>query len=231
LREKCGIIKHTILTFLVFWPSIITLTMKINTAEFISSYADVRKCPPADKAEFAFIGRSNVGKSSLINMLTNSKYLAKTSNKPGKTQTINHFLINEKWYLVDLPGYGYASVSKSTREGFGKIIEDYVLKRENLTCLFILIDCRLEPQKTDLSFINWVGTKGIPITLIFTKTDKLSRNVLQKNLSAFKKVLLEQWEELPPILLTSATAKSGKEEVLAFIANAIETWKQQATEE
>lgn len=196
--------------------------MKIISAEFISSHADVRKSPPPDKPEFAFIGRSNVGKSSLINMLTNSRSLAKTSVKPGKTQTINHFLINKEWYLVDLPGYGYASVSKSLREGFGKMIEEYVLKRENLSCLFILIDTRLEPQKIDLSFIHWAGTKEIPICLVFTKADKLTKNELQKNVAAFKKVLLTQWEELPPLLLTSATENTGREELLDFIEEAID---------
>ena len=197
--------------------------MKITTAEFISSHADVRKCPPADKPEFAFIGRSNVGKSSLINMLTNSKHLAKVSTKPGKTQTINHFLINKTWYLVDLPGYGYASVSKTTREGFGKMIEQYVLKRERLSCLFILLDSRLEPQKIDLSFIRWAGTHGIPIGLIFTKADKLNKNQLQKNISTFSKTLLTEWEELPPIMLTSASDRIGKDEVLQFIEQAIIT--------
>jgi GTP-binding protein len=205
--------------------------MKITSAEFISSYADVRKCPPPDKPEFAFIGRSNVGKSSLINMLTQSRDLAKTSAKPGKTQTINHFLINKAWYLVDLPGYGYASVSKSLREGFGKMIEGYVLQRENLSCLFILIDCRLEPQKIDLSFINWVGSKGIPLALIFTKADKLSRNELQRNISQFNKTLLQEWDELPPSLTTSAEAKTGRDEVLAFIDDALEVYNQQSDAE
>ena len=195
--------------------------MKITSAEFISSYADVRKCPPPDKPEFAFIGRSNVGKSSLINMLTLTKKLAKTSVKPGKTQTINHFLINKAWYLVDLPGYGYASVSKSTREGFGKMIEEYVLKRENLSCLFILIDPRVEPQKNDISFIGWAGNQGVPLAIIYTKSDKLSRNDLQKNIKQFEKAMLEQWEELPPTITTSAEKKTGREEILEFIEAAL----------
>ena len=195
--------------------------MKITSAEFISSYADVRKCPPPDKPEFAFIGRSNVGKSSLINMLTLTKKLAKTSVKPGKTQTINHFLINKAWYLVDLPGYGYASVSKSTREGFGKMIEEYVLKRENLSCLFILIDPRVEPQKNDISFISWAGNQGVPLAIIYTKSDKLSRNDLQKNIKQFEKAMLEQWEELPPTITTSAEKKTGREEILEFIEAAL----------
>lgn len=191
--------------------------MIITSAEFISSYADVKKCPSPDKSEFAFIGRSNVGKSSLINMLTGKKGLAKTSGNPGKTQTINHFLINNSWYLVDLPGYGYASVSKTLREGFGKIIDGYVLQRENLTCLFILLDARLEPQKIDLSFIEWAGTNGVPIGLIFTKSDKLSVNELKKNVSNYKKQLLTMWEELPPVFVSSAEKRTGKEELLEFI--------------
>ena len=184
--------------------------MEITQAEFVSSYADVRKCPAPDKPEFAFIGRSNVGKSSLLNMLTQRKQLAKTSVKPGKTQTINHFIINNKWYLVDLPGYGYASVSKDKRAGFGKIIEQYVLKRENLYCLFILIDSRLEPQKIDLEFIHWSGSQEIPIALVFTKADKLKKNELQKNLSRYESTLLQTWQELPPIVVTSATEKNRK---------------------
>lgn len=195
--------------------------MKIKQAEFISSFADVKKCPPPEKPEFAFIGRSNVGKSSLINMLTSSKKLAKTSVTPGKTQTINHFLINGSWYLVDLPGYGYASVSRSTRQGFGKMIEEYVLKRENLSCLFILIDSRLEPQKIDLSFINWVGDKDVPMVIIFTKTDKLSRGDVQKNINQFKKRLQEDWDELPPMIVSSSKTKTGKEEIIICIEDAM----------
>jgi GTP-binding protein len=200
--------------------------MKILTAEFISSYADVAKCPPPDNPEFAFIGRSNVGKSSLINMLTNSKKLAKTSVTPGKTQTINHYLINTAWYLVDLPGYGYASVSKSTRAGFGQMIENYVLKRESLSCLFILIDARLPPQANDLDFIQWVGSKNIPLALLFTKIDKLKLNELQKNLKSYESKLLTQWEELPTIVLTSSVKKNGKEEILEIIDEAIKEGKE-----
>jgi GTP-binding protein len=196
--------------------------MKITTATFISSFADVKKCPSPDKPEFAFIGRSNVGKSSLINMLTNNRKLAKISVKPGKTQTINHFLINETWYLVDLPGYGYASVSKTTREGFGKMIEQYTKNRENLDCLFILIDPRVEPQKIDLSFISWAGGEGIPIAIVFTKADKLKSNELQKNIAAFKRALLQEWEELPPIMITSSEKKAGRDEILDFIDEVIE---------
>jgi GTP-binding protein len=195
--------------------------MKVNTAEFISSYADVSKCPAPDRPEFAFIGRSNVGKSSLINMLTNSKKLAKTSVTPGKTQTINHFLINSSWYLVDLPGYGYANVSKSTRAGFGKMIENYVLKRENLTCLFILIDSRLPPQAIDLDFIEWAGGKEIPIGILFTKIDKLKRNEVEKNIKSYKETLLTRWEELPTLILTSAEKKTGRDEILNLIEELI----------
>lgn len=191
--------------------------MKIVSAEFISSHSDVAKCPPPDKPEFAFIGRSNVGKSSLINMLTNSKKLAKTSVTPGKTQTINHFLINSNWYLVDLPGYGYASVSKSTRAGFGKMIENYTLKRENLKALFVLLDSRLPPQAIDLDFIEWAGSKNIPVALLFTKIDKLKQHELQKNLKNYENTLLSKWEELPTIILTSSEKKDGKEEVLDLI--------------
>lgn len=195
--------------------------MKITTAEFISSYADVSKCPPPDKPEFAFIGRSNVGKSSLINMITNSKKLAKTSVTPGKTQTINHFLINNSWYLVDLPGYGYANVSKSKRAGFGQMIEEYVLRRENLSCLFVLIDARLPPQANDLNFIQWAGGKSVPLALLFTKIDKLKQNELKKNLTLYEKTLLQQWEMLPTIILTSSVEKDGKEELLSFVDEAL----------
>lgn len=195
--------------------------MGITEATFISSHSSLKKCPTPDKPEFAFIGRSNVGKSSLINMLVGRKGLAKTSAKPGKTQTINHFLINESWYIVDLPGYGYASVSKGLRQGFGKMIEEYILKRETINCLFILIDSRLEPQKNDLSFIQWVGEKDIPICLLLTKTDKLSKNQLQKNKALIEKTLLQSWEDLPPLIITSAEKKTGKEEVLDFIEAAL----------
>lgn len=195
--------------------------MEIKQAEFVSSVADVKKCPPPDKPEFAFIGRSNVGKSSLLNMLTNRRNLAKTSNTPGKTQTINHFIINDNWYMVDLPGYGYARVSKEKREGFGKIIENYVLRRENLHCLFVLIDSRLEPQKIDLQFIQWAGEKEIPLCLLFTKSDKLTKNQLKKSISLYQSTLQNSWDELPVMFITSATTKSGKEDVLSFIEKAL----------
>lgn len=195
--------------------------MEILQATFVSSVADLAKCPPPDKPEFAFIGRSNVGKSSLINMLANRKQLAKTSNKPGKTQTINHFIINDIWYLVDLPGYGYASVSKSLKAGFGKIIDNYVLKRENLDCLFVLLDSRLEPQKIDLSFLEWAGSAGVPIALIFTKSDKLSGNELSKSMKRYKDVLTQYWEDVPPSFITSAETRKGQAEVLNFIDDVI----------
>lgn len=195
--------------------------MEIKQAEFVSSVADVKKSPAPDKPEFAFIGRSNVGKSSLLNMLTSRKNLAKTSNRPGKTQTINHFIINNLWYLVDLPGYGYASVSKEKRAGFGKIIENYVLKRENLQCLFILLDSRLEPQRIDLEFIQWTGEKEIPLCLVFTKSDKLTRNELNRSINLYKSTLQKNWDELPPLFITSATSKMGKENLLLFIEKAL----------
>ena len=195
--------------------------MDILQSEFVSSVADVLKCPPEDKPEFAFIGRSNVGKSSLINMLTNRRNLAKISVKPGKTQTINHFIINNKWYLVDLPGYGYASVSKTKRFSFGKMIEEYLINRKNLSCVFILIVCRLEPQPIDLSFIEWAGTKEIPICLIFTKADKLNQNQRHQSKTRFENTLLQTWDELPPIILTSSTKKKGKDDVLGFIEQAL----------
>lgn len=195
--------------------------MEVVKAEFVSSFADVKKCPDPDRPEFAFIGRSNVGKSSLINMLVGRKQLAKTSNTPGKTQTINHFNINDQWYLVDLPGYGYASVSKTLKAGFGKIIDSYVLKRENLDCLFILLDSRLEPQKIDLSFMEWAGSAGVPLGLIFTKSDKLSANELSKTMRRYENVLLQTWTELPPNFITSAETKRGKVELLNFIEEVI----------
>ncbi|HEX8038597.1 MAG TPA: ribosome biogenesis GTP-binding protein YihA/YsxC [Chryseosolibacter sp.] len=199
--------------------------MEIKQAEFVSSESDVRKCPPPVKPEFAFIGRSNVGKSSLLNMLTNRKKLAKTSNTPGKTQTINHFIVNDNWYLVDLPGYGYASVSKEKRAGFGKIIEDYILKRENLHCLFILLDARLEPQKIDLAFIQWAGEQEIPICLVFTKADKLTKNLLKRNIRMYQSTLLKSWEEPPTMLTTSSVSGLGRDELLSFIGKALEEQK------
>ena len=181
------------------------------------SNSDVRKCPPADRPEFAFIGRSNVGKSSLINMLTNRKNLAKTSGKPGKTQLINHFKINNHWYLVDLPGYGWAKVSKTVRSKFGDIIASYLEERENLVCTFVLIDIRLKPQPIDLEFINWMGENNLPFALIFTKADKLSKNKVQASRAAFNKVLKSDWAELPVSFITSSLSKEGADDVLDYI--------------
>ena len=191
--------------------------MEIKKAEFVVSNVDVNKCPEGNLPEYAFIGRSNVGKSSLINMITGKKGLAMTSSKPGKTQLINHFIIDDKWYLVDLPGYGYAQRGKEGRENIRKIIEDYILEREQLTNLFVLLDCRLEAQKIDLEFMEWLGENGIPFSIIFTKTDKLGGGRMRGNLHAYTKILQESWEELPPIFLTSAEKKEGKTEVLDYI--------------
>ena len=199
--------------------------MRIKQAEFIISNTDIKKCPKADIPEYAFIGRSNVGKSSLINMLTERKNLAKVSGKPGKTQLINHFLINKLWYLVDLPGYGYAGVSKSKRYEFAQFIKKYLLKRENLMCLFVLLDSRLKPQAIDLEFIQWLGENSIPFVICFTKQDKLSKKESAENLVIYKKELLKSWEELPQIFLSSATKKIGKEDILTFIANTNELFK------
>lgn len=195
--------------------------MNIKSAEFIISNTDLNKCPKPDKPEFAFIGRSNVGKSSLINLLTQRKDLAKTSGKPGKTQTINHFLVDKEWYLVDLPGYGYAGVSRTARKGWGKMIETYLLNRENLYCTFVLVDARHEPQKKDIEFITWLGEKQLPLCIILTKADKLSRVDLAKSERQYRKKLLESWEELPPLFTTSAEKKIGREDVLDFIDKAI----------
>jgi GTP-binding protein len=191
--------------------------MNITSAEFIISNTDVAKCPSPDRPEFAFIGRSNVGKSSLINMLTQRKNLAKISSTPGKTQTINHFLINDNWYLVDLPGYGYASVSKTKKEGWSKMIETYLRKRENLYCTFVLIDARLEPQKIDIEFINWLGKEGIALALVLTKSDKINQAELAKSKKALEARLLKDWEELPPVFITSAEKNRGRDELLKFI--------------
>ena len=191
--------------------------MGINKAEFVISNTDVKKCPGGNLPEYAFIGRSNVGKSSLINMLTNRKSLAKTSQKPGKTQLINHFMINENWYLVDLPGYGYARSSKVKRKEFASIITQYISEREQLSLLFVLLDSRLEPQQIDLDFITRLGEQGIPFALIFTKTDKLKPSLLTKNIANYQKTLLAEWEELPPIFITSAEKAIGRDDVLDYI--------------
>lgn len=192
--------------------------MKINKAEFIISNSDVKKCPTEPLPEYAFIGRSNVGKSSLINMLTGRKALAKVSGKPGKTQLINHFKINDNWFLVDLPGYGYAKVSKSTKGVFQKFITEYFENREQLVCGFVLIDIRHEAQKIDVEFMNYLGNAQVPFCIIFTKSDKIGRTKAQQNIAAYKKALLEgDWEEFPTYFLTSSETGEGQDQVLEFI--------------
>lgn len=199
--------------------------MVIRTAKFVASYPNVQKCPKTDFPEYAFIGRSNVGKSSLINMLTCTKALARVSQTPGKTQLINFYLINGEWHLVDLPGYGYAKVSKGEREKFSDIILNYILKRENLHLLFVLIDSRLEPQEIDVQFINWLGENQVPFALVFTKTDKVSSTVLSENMEQFRKVMMETWEELPPIFTTSCVTRTGREDILNYIEQVFQNAK------
>lgn len=191
--------------------------MNIKTAEFSLSAPMVSMCPKDTKPEYAFIGRSNVGKSSLINMLTNNKKLAKTSATPGKTLLINHFIINKEWYLVDLPGYGYAKRSKKEVARLDQMIRGYILQREQLVNVFVLVDIRLEPQKIDLEFIEWLGLSSIPFAIVFTKADKLTANKANQSVEAYKNKLLETWEELPPMFLTSAEKKQGRDEVLDYI--------------
>ena len=192
--------------------------MKINTAEFVISNSDVKKCPLERIPEYAFIGRSNVGKSSLINMLTGRNSLAKTSSRPGKTQLINHFKINNNWFLVDLPGYGYARVSKKTKEVFQEFITDYFESRQQLVCAFVLIDIRLEAQKIDLEFITYLGETEVPFCIIFTKADKISKGKIDSHIAAYKKQLLaNNWAEMPQYFVTSATEATGKEVVLEYI--------------
>ena len=192
--------------------------MEIKSAEFISSYVTYKDCPESKKPEYAFVGRSNVGKSSLINMLMERKKLAKTSQSPGKTQLINQFFINGSWGLTDLPGYGYAKVGKSQRKEFNKLINEYALYRENLMCMFVLLDSRHEPQKNDLGFMKWLGENQVPFAMIFTKADKLSDSAVTKNISNYRKEMLKEWEELPEIFITSAENRNGRTEVLDFIS-------------
>lgn len=194
----------------------------IKDAKFISSSPVLKGCPPPKLPEFAFIGRSNVGKSSLINMLTGKKGLAKTSSTPGKTKLINHFLVNNAWYLVDLPGYGYARVSKDQRSEFRKSILEYIGKRDTLYCLFILIDSRLSPQPIDLRFINWLGEHEMPFKIIFTKTDKIAPSQWQRNVEDFKHELSQNWEELPELFYSSATQKTGRDEIIQSITQALQ---------
>lgn len=191
----------------------------IKQARFLISNTDVKKCPAPDRPEYAFIGRSNVGKSSLINMLVGQNNLAKVSVKPGKTQLINHFVIDESWYLVDLPGYGYAKISISVKEKFQKLISNYILNRENLYCLFVLIDVRHAPQQIDVEFITWLGENHIPFAIIFTKADKLGKVSLAKNVGAYTQELKKLWEELPSILVSSSLDGTGRDEIISFIEN------------
>ena len=191
--------------------------MIINSAEFVISNVDYKLCPTSTLPEYGFIGRSNVGKSSLINMLTGKKDLAKTSSKPGKTLLINHFIINEQWHLVDLPGYGYAKASKTMRDKLKGIIEGYVLFRQQLTNLFVLVDSRLAPQQIDLEFMEWLGEQEVPFSIVFTKGDKQSTSQMNANVHAYKKKLLESWEALPPIFVTSAEKGFGKDDILNYI--------------
>ena len=191
--------------------------MHIKSAEFVRSNSDVDKCPKDRLPEYAFIGRSNVGKSSLINMLMQRKSLAKTSGRPGKTQLINHFLVNKNWYLVDLPGYGYARVSKSSKKTFQKFITDYFEKREQMVLAFVLVDCRHEPQPIDMEFMEWLGTNGIPFYIIFTKADKLKPMALERNIKIYTEKMLETWEEMPKYFITSASNSAGRDEVLNYI--------------
>lgn len=193
--------------------------MQIKSAEFVMSNSEVEKCPKDNLPEYAFIGRSNVGKSSLINMLLGRKNLAKTSGRPGKTQLINHFLINKNWFLVDLPGYGYAKVSKSSKKVFQKLITKYFENRTQLILSFVLVDCRHDPQSIDLEFMEWLGSKGIPFHIIFTKADKLKPRALSKRIAAYTEKMLEVWEEMPLYFITSSSDYTGKDELLEYIDN------------
>lgn len=199
--------------------------MIIKNASFLISSSKAHQCPKLTKPEFAFIGRSNVGKSSLINMLCQRKSLAKTSSTPGKTQLINHFNIDDQWYLVDLPGYGYAKVSKVKRSGFSKLITNYLETRENMMCLFVLIDLRHKPQELDLKFMRTMGEAGIPFCIVFTKADKISPQEKKKNIENYNSTLLEEWEELPKTFITSSTKKEGREELLNYIEEISREWE------
>ncbi len=198
--------------------------MKVKQALFVKSSGTIEQLPPGDKPEFAFIGRSNVGKSSLINCLVGYKELAHTSSTPGKTQTINHYLINNEWYLVDLPGYGFAKVAQTKRAAWEKTLYQYLGKRENLMNVFVLVDARIEPQKSDISFLNKLGRYGLPVAVVFTKADKTRKAELEKNIQRFKEAMLLHWEETPPFFITSATKGSGKEELLDYIHEISKQW-------
>lgn len=205
--------------------------MEIKSASFVISNTDIRRCPQDGLPEYAFIGRSNVGKSSLINMLTRKPKLAMTSATPGKTMLINHFLINGKWYIVDLPGYGYASRGKDDRERLQRIIESYILGREQMTNLFLLIDCRHEPMAIDLKFIEWLGENCIPFSIVFTKADKLGTQRLKENVKAYLDKLSEQWEELPPYFVTSSEKGTGRDDILDYIDSINKSLKEQKPSE
>lgn len=191
--------------------------MEIKSAEFVISNTNVAKCPSPTLPEYAFIGRSNVGKSSLINMLVNKKGLAKTSSKPGKTQLINHFIVNNSWFLVDLPGYGYAKVSETDRKKWDSFIKQYIKTRTNLMCMFVLVDSRIKAQKIDLEFMRWLGETGIPFVIVFTKADKLTSQKFITNIEDYKRQLLQEWEELPELFYSSSESKTGRKELLSFI--------------
>ena len=197
----------------------------IKKAEFVMSNSQVAKCPKEPLPEYAFIGRSNVGKSSLINMLTNQKNLAKTSARPGKTQLINHFKINDQWFLVDLPGYGYARVSKTTKKTFQKFITNYFEQRKQLVCAFVLVDIRHEPQKIDLEFMQWLGENAVPFAIVFTKADKLKPLAIERNIATYQEILLKSWEAMPPYFITSAENYLGKEELVGYIEDINKTLK------
>jgi len=199
--------------------------MIIKSAKFITSSAKFSQCPAVKDPEFAFIGRSNVGKSSLINMVTGIPGLAKVSSTPGKTQTINHFLINDEWYIADLPGYGYAKVSAKLRTKWSLEVEHYIIKRENLVCLFVLIDSRISPQDSDIKFMEMLGLKQVPFARIFTKTDKLKPREVKKAVQKYDELMLDTWEELPVTIISSSTKKTGKEELLNFIEQSITIFK------
>ena len=199
--------------------------MEIKTAQFVISNTDVAKCPPPTLPEFAFIGRSNVGKSSLINMLCERKDMAKTYSNPGKTQLLNHFIINKNWYLVDLPGYGYAKVSKDLKEKWNSFIEQYLVNRQNLMCVMVLLDSRIPQQKIDLEFMDWLGENEIPFVMVFTKIDKLSKLKISANINSYKNEMGKHWDELPQCFYTSAEKKEGKDELLQFITKANKLFK------
>lgn len=199
--------------------------MIVHSASFVKASTRLDQCPDQLKPEFAFIGRSNVGKSSLINMLTGWSKLAKISVHPGKTRTINHFIINDEWYLVDLPGYGYAKVASNLRNSWIKEVENYILNRKNLLCLFVLIDCRIKPQTSDLTFMEMLGLKQVPLARVFTKSDKVKKDLLQRSIEFYDKLMLEKWEELPPTFVASVVDRTGREEILNFIEQSVNIFK------